>query len=186
MKKIMISGLVMAFLLVSASSLQAQSLYIGVQAGYHAQDLAVPTLEFDQGTSLFYGGQIGLNFMMFAVEATYIRSDYEIVQAAAGIVDWDGQTLAYQYVGANVKLIPISLAVFKLYLTAGYGTYTADIKTVDKESDWGLNYGAGIELRITKIGILFEGKYRPGEVEIEGATLDLGNYSFGVGINIYF
>lgn len=181
----MIFGLVVAFLLVSASSLQAQKLYIGAQAGYHTQDMAVPTLEFDQGKSLFYGGQIGLNFSTFAVEATYLRSDYEIVQAASGIVDWDGETLVYQYIGANVKLIPISLAVFKLYLTGGYGTYTADIKTVDKESDWGLNYGAGIELRFSNIGVLFEGKYRPGEVEIEGATIDLGNYSFGVGINIY-
>ena len=186
MKKIMISGLVVAFLLVSASSLQAQKLYIGVQGGYYAQNLDFPTLDFEQGTSLFYGGQIGLNFMMFAVEATYIRSDYEIVELVSGVVDFDGETLAYQYVGANVKLIPISLAVFKLYLTAGYGTYTADITNVGKESDWGLNYGAGVELRISKIGILFEGKYRPGEVEIEGQSLDLGNYSFGVGINIYF
>jgi hypothetical protein len=186
MKKIMISGLVVAFLLVSASGLQAQKLYIGAQVGYHAQNLEVPTLEFDQGTSLFYGGQIGLNFSMFAIEATYIRSDYEIVQTVSGVVDWDGETLQYQYVGANVKFVPISLKVFKLYLTGGYGTYTADIETVGKESEWGWNAGGGIEFRLSKIGILFEGKYRPGEVEIEGETLDLGNYSFGVGINIYF
>lgn len=186
MKKIMISGLVVAFLLVSASSLQAQKLYIGVQGGYWAQNLEFPSLDFDQGTSLFYGGQIGLNFMMFAVEATYIRSDYDIVELVSGVVDFNGETLEYQYVGANVKFTPISLKILRLYLTAGYGQYTADITNIGDGKDWGWNAGAGVELRLSKLGILFEGKYRPGEVEIEGELLDLGNYSFGVGINIYF
>ncbi len=182
----MISGLVVAFLLLSASGLHAQKLYIGAQLGYHAQSLEVPTLEFDTGTSLFYGGQIGLSFAMFAIEATYIRSDYEIVQTVSGVVDWNGETLVYQYIGANVKIIPISLKFLKLYATGGYGTYLADIKNVGDDNDWGFNFGGGVELRISKIGILFEGKYRPGEVAIEGQTLDLGNYSFGAGINIYF
>lgn len=182
----MISGLVVAFLLVSASSLQAQKLYIGVQGGYWAQNLEFPSLDFDQGTSLFYGGQIGLNFMMFAVEATYIRSDYDIVELVSGVVDFNGETLEYQYVGANVKFTPISLKILRLYLTAGYGQYTADITNIGDGKDWGWNAGAGVELRLSKLGILFEGKYRPGEVEIEGELLDLGNYSFGVGINIYF
>ena len=182
----MLSGLVLAFLLLSASSLQAQKLYLVVQAGYHAQNLEVPTLEFDTGTSLFYGGQIGLSFAMFSVEATYIRSDYEIVQTVSGVVDWDGETLVYQYIGANVKLIPMSLKLLKVYLTGGYGTYLADIKDIGDDRDWGFNFGGGIEIRLSKIGILFEGKYRPGEVSIEGQALDLGNYSFGAGINIYF
>ena len=186
MKKIMISGLVVAFLLVSASSLQAQKLYIGVLLGYSAQDLEVPNLEFDQDTSLFYGGQIGLNFMMFAVEAQYVRSDYEIVQTVSGVVDWDGKILEYQYVGANVKFTPISLKILRLYLTAGYGSYAVDIKDVGKDSDWSWNVGAGVELRLSKLGILFEGRYRPGVVVIEAEDLNLGNYSFGVGINLYF
>jgi len=186
MKKIMISGLVVVFLLVSASSLQAQKLYIGGLLGYSAQDLEVPNITFEQDNSLFYGGQIGLNFMMFAVEAQYMRSDYEIVQTVSGVVDWDGKTLEYQYVGANLKFTPISLKILRLYLTAGYGTYTADIEDVGKESDWSWNVGLGAELRISKLGILFEGRYRPGDIVIEGVDLELGNYSFGVGINLYF
>ena len=184
----MISGLVVMFLLVTASNLQAQKLYIGVQGGYWAQNLEFPTLDFDQGTSLFYGGQIGLNFGMFAVEATYIRSDYEIIELVSGVVPFEGETMEYQYVGGNVKLTPISLKILRLYLTAGYGQYTADITNISitDNKDWGWNAGAGVELRLSKIGILFEGKYRPGEVEVSGEVLDIGNYSFGVGINIYF
>jgi hypothetical protein len=186
MKKIMITGLVVVFLLVTASSLQAQKLYIGGLLGYSMQDLEVPTLEFDQDNSLFYGGMLGLSFMGFAIEAQYMRSDYDIVQTVSGIVDWDGETLEYQYIGANLKFTPISVKILKLYLTAGYGSYTTDISNVGKDSDWSWNAGAGIELRFSKLGIVFEGRYRPGDVLMDGQPLDLGNYSLGLGILLYF
>ena len=62
MKKIMISGLVVAFLLVSASGLHAQKVYIGIQAGWTQSELELPDLaseEFGKESALFYGGRLG-------------------------------------------------------------------------------------------------------------------------------
>ena len=128
MKKIMVPGLVFAFLVLFASGLHAQKLYIGGFAGYSSSTPKLPGAdEFDPKASLFYGGRLGLKISMLAIEATYIRSDYEIVQTVTGVVDWNGETLEYQYVGVNVKLFPFSLAIFKPYITGGYGIYLTEI-----------------------------------------------------------
>lgn len=189
MKKIMISGLVLAFLLVSASGLQAQKLYIGAQVGYSSQSPTLPdlqTLEFNKVDSFFYGGRLGLKFMMFAVEANYIRSDYTFDQTVTGVIDWDGEELQYQFIGVNAKLFPFSIAMFKPYVTAGYGVYLAEIKNIGDDNKGGYNVGAGIELKISKIALVVEGKYRYGKVNIEGEDLELGNFTLSGGINIYF
>lgn len=185
----MISGLVVAFLLVFASGLQAQQVYIGIQAGWTQSKLELPDLsseEFGKDNALFYGGRLGLKFSMLAVEAVYIRSDVDIVQTVSSVIDWNGQTMEYQFVGVNAKLFPFSLAIFKPYVTGGYGIYVTEISTVGKDSKGGYNFGVGVELKFSNIALVVEGKRRVGNATIDGEDIDLGNYSVAGGINIYF
>ncbi len=194
MKKVAVSGLALALVLVLASGLQAQGIYIGVQAGYSAEKPKLPddlNSVFESDASFFYGGRLGLKMMMFAVEANYLRAGHELVQTVVGDVNWDGIELTYQYIGVNAKLFPLSLPIppvasIRPFLTAGYGVYTADLKEVDKDSKGSYNAGLGLELKISKIALLVEGKYRKGKVTIEGRELELGNFSISGGVNIYF
>ena len=190
MKKIMVPGLVFAFLILFASGLQAQKLYIGAQVGYSTSTPELPDLaseDFGKDTALFYGGRLGLKFSMLAIEATYIRSDYEIVQTVTGVIDWDGETMEYQFVGVNAKLFPFSIAFLKPYITGGYGIYITEISNVGKgDNKGGYNFGVGLELKFANIALVAEGKRRVGNATIDGNDLELGNYSLAAGINIYF
>jgi hypothetical protein len=187
MKKIMVPGLVFAFLILFASGLHAQKLYIGALAGYSSSTPKLPGAdEFDPKASLFYGGRLGLKISMLAIEATYIRSDYEIVQTVTGVVDWDGETMEYQFIGVNAKLFPFSLAFFKPYITGGYGIYMTEISNIGKDNEGGYNFGVGLELQFANIALVAEGKRRVGNATIDGNDLELGDYSLAVGINIYF
>jgi opacity protein-like surface antigen len=189
MKKIMVSSLVVAFLLLSASSLHAQKLYIGALGGYSSSTPKLPdlsTLEFDKSDSFFYGGRLGLKFSMLAIEAMYLRSDYKMDQLVTGVVDWDGETLEYQFVGVNAKLFPFSLAIFKPYITGGYGIYMTEISNVGKDNEGGYNFGVGLELQFANIALVVEGKRRVGKATIDGNELELGSYTLAAGINIYF
>jgi hypothetical protein len=189
MKKIMIPGLVVAFLLVSASGLYAQEIYIGIQAGWTQSELELPDLaseEFGKENALFYGGRLGLKFSAFAIEAVYIRSDVDIVQTVSSVIDWNGETMEYQFVGVNAKLFPFSFAIFKPYITGGYGIYLTEISNIGKDNKGGYNFGVGLELQFSNIALVVEGKRRIGNATIDGEDLDLGNYSVAGGINIYF
>ncbi len=185
----MISSLVVAFLLVSASGLHAQKVYIGGMVGWTQSELELPDLaseEFGKENALFYGGRLGLKFSMLAVEAVYIRSDVDLVQTVSSVIDWNGETMEYQFIGVNAKLFPFSLAIFKPYITGGYGIYLTEISNVDKDSKGGYNFGIGVELQFANIAFVVEGKRRVGNATIDGQDLDLGNYSVAGGINIYF
>jgi hypothetical protein len=191
MKKIVISGLVFVFVFASVSALNAQEIYIGALAGYSSETPTLPDIqdiELDSKATLFYGGRLGLKISMIAIEAMYIRASHELTQIGTGVIDWDGRDLEYQYIGANVKLFPLSLAVFHPYLMAGYGYYMAEIQGLPDNKDQTGSYsvGAGLELKFSKIALVAEGKYRRGDVVIDGNDLELGNFSLNVGLNIYF
>lgn len=187
MKKIMITVLALAFILAAASVVHAQAVYVGAQVGYTTQKPKLPdfqNIRFDD--TLFYGARVGLKVAMFAVEASYLRSDHNIIQAVDGLIDWRGSDLEYQFIGVNVKFFPLSLAVLHPYLTAGYGYFIADVRDIDKDSGGSYNAGVGLELKFGKISILAEGKYRKGKAVIDEIDLDLGKYSLSAGINFYF
>jgi len=189
MKKIVISGLVFVFLFASASALQAQEIYIGALVGYSSETPKLPDIqdiEFDTNATLFYGGRLGLKISMFAIEAMYIRAGHELTEVGTSVIGWDGRELEYQYIGANVKLFPFSLAVFHPYLIGGYGYYMAEIQGIGEDNTGSYSVGVGLELKFSKIALVAEGKYRRGDVVIDGNDLELGNYSLNVGLNIYF
>jgi len=191
MKKIVISGLVFVFLFASVSALHAQEIYIGALVGYSTETPKLPDIqdvEFDTNDTLFYGGRLGLKISMIAIEAMYIRAGSELDEIGTSVIGWDGRKMDYQYIGANVKLFPFSLAVFHPYLIGGYGYYMVEIQGLpdNKDQTGSISVGLGLELKFSKIALVAEGKYRRGDVVIDGNDLELGNYSLNVGLNIYF
>ena len=197
MKKIIVSSLVLACLLLFASGLHAQKLYVGMIAGYSAQSPKIPDSvnEFAKDSSLFYGARIGLKVMMFSIEGIYFRAAHELIQEHVGDVDWsEYNEMDYSYIGVNAKFFPISVPLppvgsFRFFLSGGYGSYTADIKllTSGKDTNAGLNFGGGLELKVSKISFLVEGRYHTkSKFTIDNKELELGKFYINAGINIYF
>ena len=195
MKKFIVTGLVFVCLLLFASGLHAQTVYVGVLAGYSAQSPEVPGSvdEFAKDSSLFYGFRLGVKIMMFSVEGIYFRAAHELIQEHVGDVDWsDNDEMNYGYVGVNAKFFPISvplppLGSFRIFGSAGYGSNNADIRMVGKDSNTGLNFGAGVELKLTKVSFLVEGRYHTKSTfTIDDVELELGKFFINAGVNLYF
>ena len=197
MKKFIVSGLVLACLLLFASGLHAQKLYVGILAGYSAQSPEVPdsVAEFAKDSSLFYGVRVGLKIMMFSVEGIYSRAAHELILDEMGDLEWgEKNDMDYSYIGVNAKFFPISvplppLGSFRIFGSAGYGSYTTNFKdlTNGKDTKGGLNYGVGLELKISKISFLVEGRYHTRSTfTIDDVELELGKFFINGGINLYF
>lgn len=196
MKRLLTCLLALLVFLSLGSGLYAQGkLYLGVLVGLSSQSPKLPTGSIDEFTkesSVFYGARAGIKLLLFTVEGVYFRAAHKLIQDTVGDVDWNGKDLNYQFIGANLKFTPISIplpsvASFNIFASGGYGVYTADIKTVDKDTNGGFNFGGGIELKLSKISVLAEGKYNlRSKFTIGNEELDLGNYTINAGINIYF
>jgi hypothetical protein len=198
MKKIIVSSLVLACLLLFASGLHAQKPYVGILVGYSAQSPKIPdsVSTFAKDSSLFYGARIGLKVMMFSIEGIYYRAAHELIQEywEVGDVDWrEYNEMDYSYIGVNAKFFPISVPLppvgsFRIFLSGGYGSYTAEIKllTSGKDTNAGLNFGGGVELKVSKISFLVEGRYHTkSKFRIADEDLELGKFYINAGINIY-
>ncbi len=197
MKKVIVSGLVLACLLLFATGLHAQKLYVGLIAGYSAQSPKIPDSvnEFAKDSSLFYGARIGLKVMMFSIEGIYYRAAHELIQEHVGDVDWSlYDEMNYSYIGVNAKFFPIALPLppvgsFRIFVSGGYGSYTADIKdlTNGKDTNGGINFGGGLELKVSRISFLVEGRYHTkSKFTIGNEELELGKFYINGGINLYF
>ncbi len=100
----------------------------------------------------------------------------------------------YSYIGVNAKFFPISLPLppvgsFRIFVSGGYGSYTADIKdlTNGKDTNGGINFGGGLELKVSRISFLVEGRYHTkSKFTIANEELELGKFYINGGINIYF
>jgi hypothetical protein len=197
MKKIIVSGLVLACLLLFASGLHAQKLYVGILAGYSAQSPKIPggVAEFAKDSSIFYGARVGLKVMMFSVEGIYFRAAHELILEQMGDLEWgEINDMDYSYIGVNAKFFPISVPLppigsFRIFASGGYGSYTTNFKdlTNGKDTNGGLNFGGGLELKLSKISFLVEGKYHArSKFTIDDVELELGKFFINGGINLYF
>ena len=196
MKKIIVSGLVLACLLLFASGLYAQKPYVGILVGYSAQSPKIPgsIAEFDTDSSIFYGARVGLKVMMFSVEGIYFRAAHELILEQMGDLEWgEINDMDYSYIGVNAKFFPISvplpLGAIRIFGSAGYGSYTTNFKdlTNGKDTNGGFNFGGGLELKLSKISFLLEGKYHArSKFTIDDEELELGKFFINGGINLYF
>jgi opacity protein-like surface antigen len=143
-------------------------------------------VNFSSDSSFMYGARIGVKFMVFAVEANFFQSAHNlVVKDLVGFV-WDGVNVDYNYLGINGRLY-IPLIVVHPYFTVGYGSYSASLKDIGKDTTRGYNVGLGVEVNLgDTFALMAEGKYHNVKMDIEDTELALKNYTLSGGFNIYF
>lgn len=179
--------LVMAFCVVLATGAAAKTgLFIGVQGGWSMQKPSLGEVSFDSDSSFLYGARIGVKVLMFAVEANYFRTSHDLVLEGSTPLDGDGVDAGYNYLGVNARVY-IPLILLHPYLTVGYGSYSAKLEDIGKDSNRGFNLGLGVELNLgDKLSLIAQGQYHQVKMEIGGEDLKLKNYTLSGGFNIYF
>jgi opacity protein-like surface antigen len=177
----------MVFCVILASGASAQSgFFIGVQGGWSMQKPSLEEVKFDSDSTFLYGARVGVRFMMFAIEANYFQAAHNLVVKELAALNWDGVDVDYNYLGINARVY-IPLILVHPYFTVGYGSYSAKLKDIGKDSNRGINLGLGVELHLgDKFSLMAEGKYHKVKVNIEGEDLNLKNYTLSGGFNIYF
>jgi opacity protein-like surface antigen len=177
--------MVFCFIFVSGAAAKS-GFFIGVQGGWSMQKPSFEEVDFDSDSSFLYGARIGVKFMMFAIEANYFQAAHNLMVKELVAFDWDGVEVEYNYLGVNLRVY-IPLIVVHPYFTVGYGSYSANLIDIAKDSNRGINLGLGVELQLgDKFSLMAEGKYHNVKVDIEGVELGLKNYTLSGGFNLYF
>jgi opacity protein-like surface antigen len=124
--------------------------------------------------------------MMFAIEANYFHAAHNLVAKELVAFNWDGVEVEYSYLGLNLRVY-IPLIVVHPYFTVGYGSYSANLKDIGKDTNRGINVGLGVEVQLgDTFSLMAEGKYHNVKVDIDESELELKNYTLSGGFNIYF
>lgn len=182
-----------AFLLLGIFHLDAQAgFYLGFQVGNSYEKPKIDGIKISEDTGFLWGVQGGLRLLMFSLEGTYYRSNHSLVPpegCPTGCTE--ARDLGYSFLGGNIKL-GIPLIVVYPYLTFGYGIYSADIKGLGDGTDWSYNIGAGLEVRLGRIGLFAEGRYEDFNISIESLDIeeildfDFGGFNLVFGFNYHF
>jgi opacity protein-like surface antigen len=160
--------------------------FLGVQAGYSAQNPSFKNLEFNKDTTYLLGARAGLKFAMIALEVNYFQAAHNLDIEDITALNWGDKEIDYSYLGLNLKFF-FPILIFKPYLTAGYGFYTVDINMIDKDTERGFNIGAGLELNLgSTLALVAEGKYHHAKLDIEDDELKIDDFTFSGGITLYF
>jgi opacity protein-like surface antigen len=179
--------ILVAFCVILASGATAKNgFFIGVQGGWSMQKPSFEEVKFDSDSTFLYGARAGVRFMMFAVEANFFQASHNLVLKELAAFDWDGVDVDYNYLGINARVY-IPLILVHPYFTVGYGSYSAKLKDLGKDSNRGINLGIGVELQLgDKFSLMAEGKYHNVKVEIDESEWEFKNYTLSGGFNIYF
>ncbi len=176
------------FLVLAASPAFGQlGIYAGLFGGFSSQHPSLPDVDFDADGAFVYGARVGLRVMMLGLEASWFRAVHDISLHELVLLDWDGQTVDYNYFGLNLKLY-IFQVVIRPYLTAGYGYYTANISEIGDDGKGGYNFGGGLELALGKISLGVEGKWHHVTLDVNPLhpDLTLGDFTLTGGLAINF
>jgi hypothetical protein len=185
MRKLAAPVLALAVLALAAPA-ASQSIYIGAYGGTSSQTPKLQNFEFTTDTTFVYGVRVGFRLLTFAVEGTYFQAAHNIIVGGTLPIDLSNKANDYSYVGVNAKLF-FPLLFLQPYITAGYGSYTADIQALIQGRDGGFNFGAGLELKLgSKFGLSVEGRWHNVTVDILGVALGLGDFTLCGGFNYYF
>ena len=177
--------IVFCFIFVTGVSAKS-GFFIGLQGGWSMQKPSLEEVQFDADSSFLYGARIGVKFMMFAIEANYFQAAHNLVAKELVALNWNSFEVDYNYLGLNLRVY-IPLIVVHPYVTVGYGSYSANLKDIAKDSNRGINLGLGVEVQLgDTFSLMAEGKYHNVKVDIEDSELKLKNYTLSGGFNIYF
>ena len=186
MNKKIIGLLLITVIFLAVSSGYGQSgFFLGIQGGSSAQKPSIKDIEFNTDTTFLYGFRAGVKIWMIAVEVNYFQAAHNMELEEILTFDWQGRQVDYNFIGGNLKYF-FPLAVFHPYISFGYGYYTADLFEIDKDTDRGYNFGAGIEIHLgKKFSILAEGRYHRVKLELDEQDLRIGDFTLICGISIY-
>jgi hypothetical protein len=180
--------LALAVVLLGASAVNGYSqagIYLGGFGGVSAQKPSFDDVDFDTNTTFLYGFRAGVQILMFALEFNYYRAGHNVEMADFFLFNWDGMENDTSFIGGNLRMM-FPLAAFRPFLSLGYGYYTADIRNIDKDTEGGFNFGAGLEVKLGKLAIIGEGKYNRVDVNLSDLNVSLGHFTFTAGVNVYF
>ena len=178
--------LVLTLIFLAVSSGYGQSgFFLGIQGGFSAQKPSIKDIEFNTDTTFLYGFRAGVKIWMIAVEVNYFQAAHNMKLQEMLTFEWQGRQVDYNFIGGNVKYF-FPLAVFHPYISFGYGYYTADLFEIDKDTDRGYNFGAGIEIHLwEKFSLLAEGRYHRVKLELDEQDLRIGDFTLIGGISIF-
>jgi hypothetical protein len=184
-KRFVLLGVLILCLFGSGNLFGDGMLFFGLQGGWSQQSIDIRDVEFDRDTSFLYGARVGIRILTFVIEGNYYQAAHNM--AASDIGDlWDGRKINYNYLGLNVRFF-LPFPIVNPYLTAGYGSYTADIEDIEKDKTGGWNAGLGVEAFLgKKFSILGEVRYNLTSFDIESEDVKIKNFTFHIGFNFYF
>ena len=178
--------LLLAVILFGGSNGYAQSgFFLGIQGGFSAQKPSLKDIEFNTDTTFLYGLRAGAKIWMIALEVNFFQAVHNIELRELLTFEWQGRQIDYNFFGGNLKYF-FPLAIFHPYISFGYGYYTADLFEIDKDTNRGYNFGAGVEIHLgKKISLLAEGRYHRVKLYIDQQDLKIGDFTFVGGFSIY-
>lgn len=187
MTKVIRFFMLLTFSLLLVTGVSAKSgFFIGLQGGWSMQKPDLEEVNFDSHSSFLYGARVGVKLMMFAIEANYFQAAHNLVAKDLAAFRWDGVEVDYNYLGLNLRVY-IPLIVVHPYFTVGYGSYSAKLKDIAKDTKRGINLGLGVEIQLgDTFSLMAEGKYHKVTLDIEESELGLKNYTLSGGFNLYF
>lgn len=177
-----------ALMLLGAAAGRSYALvgvYAGGFGGISSQKLSFDDVTFDSDTTFLYGLRLGVQAAMFALELNYYRAGHNIAMDDFLLFSWDGMENDTSFIGANLRVM-FPFAVFRPFFALGYGYYTADVKNIDKDTEDGFNFGAGLEVKLGKLAIIGEGKYNLVNLNLDDLDVGLRHFTFTAGLNFYF
>jgi len=184
MKKALIGIVLILAIAAAGANAEAGVFYLGVQGGLSLQKAKLSNIEFNSDTSFLYGVKGGIKFAAMALEVNYFQAAHNLTSDNGG--GWNDRAIDYNYLGANLKWI-FPVPVIQPYITAGYGSYWADVNGFGKDHNGGFNAGVGAELLLGKnFTISAEGKYHHVKLDVDAQNLSLGNFTLSGGLNVYF
>lgn len=186
MKRLIVVAL--ALVLIGAAAAQSYALvglYAGGFGGISTQKFSFQDVSFDTNTTFLYGLRFGLQAAMIAVEVNYYRAGHNVEMEDFFLFNWDGMENDLSYIGANVRLM-IPAPLLRPFLSFGYGFYTADIHNIDKDSEGGFNFGAGLEVKLGPVAVIGEGKFNKVTMDLENLSVGMSHFTFTAGLNVYF
>jgi len=186
MKRCLVVMAVLALFGIAAQQSQAAvGFYLGGFGGVSTQKLKFDEGITDPDQTFLYGLRLGLEVLTFGFELNYYRAGHNIAMADFYSFQWDGMEDDLSFIGANLRIM-FPLPVVRPFLSAGYGYYTMDIPTIDKDTESGFNVGLGLEVKLGKLGIIGEGKYHIVSLNLSDLDFGLRHFTLTAGLNYYF
>ncbi|HHF51206.1 MAG: porin family protein [Candidatus Aminicenantes bacterium] len=187
MKKTAVLFCVVLIIAVFVPDINAQTgIYIGPQAGISVPKPTLDGVELTADTTFLYGLRLGVKIAMVGIELNYFQAAHNLDLEEVALFGWNEREVDYNYLGLNLKWF-FPIVFIHPYLTVGYGYYTADLTSIDKDTVRKLNVGAGIEIHLgKKFSVLAEGKYQNLDFSLDEMDFNFKGFTFSGGLSVYF